>query len=753
MLRRITRLQLLIAGGLLLFILTLPVALAFPVPGAGWLSKNASGGSDAETREYYTTIVAPPTLSAWKTKYGFDGSDEVHAVYYNGGDLGFGRDMHCRKKGNDVACYVANHGLGPGSPPDAAVNDAINGQNALPVVAMVYDSTKNNGPNDVQFFVYDQNGTRLNKVALDSEGEKFSPQVCLPCHGGRYDATTDSVTGAQFLPFDAESFKYSQMSGYPRSDQQEAFRKLNALVLATNPTPAIQQLINGWYGNAVSQPGQTPNDNFVPPGFAGKTDLYNEVIKPYCRTCHIASTNYPFNDYSQFSALSGSIKSDVFSTFIMPHAELTSHNFWSSTDPLVAPAYLADELNFSVEIMDFSLTVTRLDDPPENGCAFGDCSLREAIIAANALPGLNVIHFSTYGTIGLNQGSGDDTAAQGDLDITGELIILGPGGGRTKVDGKGLDTVFTIQNGANVIMRGITIQNGATTGSGGGFYVLNLGQLTLVNSVVRNNRAGSGGGIANFGRVSILNSIIRDNVATIGTGGGIYNTYRLNLANSTISGNKANGYGGGIGVISSNPNDTNLTNLTITNNTADLDNNGVGDGGGIMLQGNSGALRIRNTIIAKNFDTPNNSGGGNIFPDVREISQPFLSLGYNLIGNGAGAAGFTGPGDQVGNSSNPIDPLLDNLTGNPAYHPLREGSPAIDKIPAVDCYFVSFDTNLAFKNGAPVMADQQGQFRPLDGDGSGSRACDIGAYEAPEKAPSGGGDQKTVHLPFINKGQ
>jgi len=41
------------------------------------------------------------------------GTDEAKAIYFNNGDLKFGRDMHCRVTNNTpgaIACYVSNFG-------------------------------------------------------------------------------------------------------------------------------------------------------------------------------------------------------------------------------------------------------------------------------------------------------------------------------------------------------------------------------------------------------------------------------------------------------------------------------------------------------------------------------------------------------------------------------------------------------------------------------------------------------------------
>lgn len=59
---------------------------------------------------------------------------------------------------------------------------------------------------------------------------------------------------------------------------------------------------------------------------------------------------------------------------------------------------------------------------------FGECSLRAAVQEANATPGLDSINIPE-GVYGLSLGlTGEDLAAEGDLDITESLNIIGAGG-------------------------------------------------------------------------------------------------------------------------------------------------------------------------------------------------------------------------------------------------------------------------------------------------------------------------------------
>src|SRR4051812_10775033 len=139
-------------GLLLLLAATYTVVSAFPPFTGLWLSRDTLV-DDTETNLYYSTIAAPATFTDWLNTYDFNGGDDVQARYYNSGDLGFGREMHCRQKpGVYVACYVVNHGFGPAGPPDGSVDDAIAGRRPLGAVAMVY--TVGPGSNPITFYIY-----------------------------------------------------------------------------------------------------------------------------------------------------------------------------------------------------------------------------------------------------------------------------------------------------------------------------------------------------------------------------------------------------------------------------------------------------------------------------------------------------------------------------------------------------------------------------------------------------------------------
>ena len=104
------------------------------------------------------------------------------------------------------------------------------------------------------------------------------------------------------------------------------------------------------------------------------------------------------------------------------------------------------------------------------------------------------------------------------------------------------------------------------------------------------------------------------------------------------------------------------------------ENFALSDGGGVYNSGSSLTATLNNTILAGN--------GASSGPDIL-ISSGTLSGAHNLIGDGSGQSTlFNGlAGNQVGNSSSPIDPRLSDLTefdnGLSGYVPLF-ASPVID---------------------------------------------------------------------------
>jgi hypothetical protein len=312
-----------------------------------------------ESFNYYNTVFAqnpglasyaspglPPvlTLNQWKQVYGFStdpaSHPDAHATYVNLRDLQIGRDMNCRQNGTDIACYVTNYGPSPAQrcwyqsdgslicpwpQTDIALSDAISENNPFATVAMVY--SPNAASNIVTFYAFDgnggadQSGSLIPLAQLDQEGPKSIPRMCMACHGGSYDPMNHAVTGASFLPFDVSSFKQSDQPGYTSQDQEEGFRKLNALVAATTPSASILDFVDGTYPAGVNNPGSTASPSYIPSGWSGTPNLYSSVIVPYCRMCHLAQPQ-TFVSLANFQSYATFIQYEVNCKRDMPHAQI-----------------------------------------------------------------------------------------------------------------------------------------------------------------------------------------------------------------------------------------------------------------------------------------------------------------------------------------------------------------------------------------------------------------------------------------------
>jgi hypothetical protein len=233
----------------------------------------------------------------------------------------------------------------------------------------------------------------------------------------------------------------------------------------------------------------------------------------------------------------------------------------------------------------------------------GFCSLREAIDNANqdsmvhgdciAGSGADVISLPGWLFTLQQVGAGENLNQTGDLDITGDLTIIGQNPATTIIQagtssplgscGDCRDRVFHILPGADVTFSKVTIRYGhapdgaigASAEHGGG--IKNEGDLFLSNTIVTYNMAGdgydsdtyaggfagNGGGIQNLGTLTAINSRITHNRAGHGGngweggpgqfggyGGGIYAglEHSISLTASIVGDNSAGngGYGGDV---------------------------------------------------------------------------------------------------------------------------------------------------------------------------------------------------------------
>jgi len=286
-------------------------------------------------------------------------------------------------------------------------------------------------------------------------------------------------------------------------------------------------------------------------------------------------------------------------------------------------------------------TVNSLIDPGDGTCDDANCTLREAIAAAD--DGAQI---------------GFTPALQGVIELSnGEFVVLRKvsidGGGRITVNAHGSSRHFNFsirppEVDASVILDGLTLVNGFTPLRGGSISVEANRVVQIRNSVIRNNMGLSGGGgiwIDADASVNVVNSTIEDNSASgSGTGGGgVLSDGNLSILNSTLSGNSAPNTGNG-GAVYVQSGTAQIKSSTISGNSATF-------GGGI-LNGNSGGtptppggtVNITSSTITRNSSgiVQGGSGGahpmivlntivaGNFIQDCGSPSGGLTSLGYNI---------------------------------------------------------------------------------------------------------------------------
>ena len=151
-----------------------------------------------------------------------------------------------------------------------------------------------------------------------------------------------------------------------------------------------------------------------------------------------------------------------------------------------------------------------------------DCTLRAAIQAANAKPGLDKLVLKKKNYRLKIKGTGEDDAKTGDLDVSSKIVIGGRG---ASIAGKGVDRIFDVSSEGDLNLRNVKVFGGtpADTESGGG--IRNAGSLVLKRSSVGGNSVtgdgASGGGVFNdAGSLRVNASDIVSNSA-VRAGGGI----------------------------------------------------------------------------------------------------------------------------------------------------------------------------------------------------------------------------------------
>lgn len=402
-----------------------------------------------------------------------------------------------------------------------------------------------------------------------------------------------------------------------------------------------------------------------------------------------------------------------------------------------------------------TITVNTAADSPG-----AQCTLRDAIKAANTdltsngctTPGsgTDTIQFQLPDPSTITLGSALDQ-------ITGDLIIQGPGAPRLTVSGNSLYRIFNIASGKTVSISGVTVTGGSVvamgcTGSSPlaavGVGIFNEGTLTLDRVVVSGNYATAtdgggynlgcaiGAGIFNEGTLTLNQSTVSGNRASatatgagdgaLADGAGINNGGTLRIDQSTVSDNTAHAYvtGGAdafaLGAGIRNYGSATLTDTTVTNNGEITPG---GQGGGIYSR--NGSLVLRNDTISQNVASSQIGDGGNLYNagSAASVTAKNTIVAEALTSGNCGGPLPTSLGNNLSfESTGDTYPCFTPGNGNVFDDPML-GPPQDNGGPTQTEAIGPGSAALDAGSGCEAT-DQRGLFR-----GGTAGPCDIGAFE------------------------
>lgn len=231
------------------------------------------------TQAYYYTVDPSDertSLESWKARNGYDRcDDQVHIIFRDAKDLGYGRDMYaCKHNDGDnefdgfdegrFAVFVRNYivKVFDGDPTnygpinvEAAIEADLSfhaGTNAIEFSPLNEDVPVGpDNPRVAKFFTFKPSGPRNVEADLDGRGDKHMPQPCLLCHGSTLQPwnadevlmsatpwalpeVAQTLRSSKLNQLELESFDYSSLyPNWSRSNQEGNFLKFNQWVRDT----------------------------------------------------------------------------------------------------------------------------------------------------------------------------------------------------------------------------------------------------------------------------------------------------------------------------------------------------------------------------------------------------------------------------------------------------------------------------------------------------------------------------------------
>lgn len=178
-------------------------------------------------------------------------------------------------------------------------------------------------------------------------------------------------------------------------------------------------------------------------------------------------------------------------------------------------------------------------------CSPERCTLREAIVTANACGSREVVQLSagTYRLTSRDQPPSGAPRSQSERDdervgpvglprITGDVVIRGARATIERAPTAPTFRIFHVTDGGRLTLEDVTVANGdAGNWRGGG--VLNEGDLVLTDATLRNHSAGNGGAVYNAGTTTVSRSTLQENVSQ-GQGGAVFNGGTLRVRDGSL---------------------------------------------------------------------------------------------------------------------------------------------------------------------------------------------------------------------------
>lgn len=281
---------------------------------------------------------------------------------------------------------------------------------------------------------------------------------------------------------------------------------------------------------------------------------------------------------------------------------------------------------------------TRFDDPVPNGCMPTDCSLREAVRAAQAAAGADRVVLPA-GDYALRFDSELDVDQTGPLTITTQLEIVGAGRGATTLTGPDslpyLISVALNAGATSLTLSDFTIANHSTSLiTPFAPVVVDVNGTLAVRRFGMRNNTGDNPGIVCHGALTIEDSVFEANTATAGNGALIYAAEALAITDSQFIDNT--------GVVAT---------LLLTRpdtGTIDLRRNlfrgnvATEDGGAVRVSATAGAVEV--DVSDSVFEDNRAGGSGGAvwvgFSDnaLNSTRVAVIADGTRFSGNGAGGS-------------------------------------------------------------------------------------------------------------------